>query len=766
MKKCRYSTVFIIVFTMLFNTCTGVINPSITSYAYTERSASVNASSLNVRSNAGTSNSIVAKLSRGTAVTVIGEKNASDGALWYEIRFSGANGTTITGYASQSYIKFPVTYNTDSSFESYLSSQGFPESYKIGLRQIHAEYPNWVFKAQNTNLDWNTVIENESIVGRNLVYKNSVSSWKSTESGAYNWDTSTWPGFDGSSWQAASSDIIRYYMDPRNFLDTTNVFQFLVQSYDGNLQTRAGLESMISGTFLSGGSGSSNGSGSSSNNNSGTVTGPGAAGPGETTSVSPAEETGSGSSAPVNNSAPTGSNGGASLQSPQASISRNFVDRVTSNYGPGMTGSPGSSSGNSQGNSSGGTYMPPSSGSSSYVDIILNAASGSGVNPYVLASMILQEQGNDGKSGSISGSVSGYEGHYNFFNIEAYASGSLTAVQRGLWYASQSGNYGRPWNTVEKSILGGSVYYGDNYVKVGQDTFYLKKFNVQGSNLYKHQYMTNVQGAAGEAEKLASAYTADLKNTALEFKIPIFNNMPDNASSKPLGDGNPNNKLSNLSVDGFNLTPTFNRDVTEYDLIVDTSVSDINVQASVLDASASVSGSGHVSLQSGNNVVNVSITAQNGTVRVYKINVVRQGNGPVNNGSSSGTGSSGGQSGPGGTTETAAQAPAVQETSGSSIVVSPVPDETTAQAPAQTTASPETTAPVQTTAPAQTAADSSRGDINGDGSITILDVVKLQRHVLGVETLPAEQQSAADMNGDGKLDVKDITLIQKTILGV
>ena len=86
----------------------------------------------------------------------------------------------------------------------------------------------------------------------------------------------------------------------------------------------------------------------------------------------------------------------------------------------------------------------------------MNAAAQSGVNPYVLASMIIQEQGSEGTSPLISGSYSGYEGYYNFFNVEAYQSGSMSAIQRGLWYASQSGSYGRPWNSVEKSIIGGA----------------------------------------------------------------------------------------------------------------------------------------------------------------------------------------------------------------------------------------------------------------------------------------------------------------------
>ncbi|MFR5731680.1 MAG: hypothetical protein ACLUD2_06655 [Clostridium sp.] len=75
---------------------------------------------------------------------------------------------------------------------------------------------------------------------------------------------------------------------------------------------------------------------------------------------------------------------------------------------------------------------------------------------------------------SISGNYAGYTGYYNYFNVGAYASDGMGAVQRGLWYASQSGSYGRPWTTPESSIAGGAQFYGTNYVKAGQDTLYLK----------------------------------------------------------------------------------------------------------------------------------------------------------------------------------------------------------------------------------------------------------------------------------------------------
>lgn len=629
------------------------------SYAYTG-TATVKASSLNVRSGPGTGYQTVGRLAAGASVQIIGEQKGNDGNTWYQIQYTGSNGNLYMGFVSSSYIRLPVSYSTDANFEAYLTAQGFPESYKNGLRQLHAQHPNWVFKAKSTGLDWNTVIENEAVLGRNLVSSGSVSSWKSVANGAYNWDNSTWTGFDGSNWVAASEDIIRYYMDPRNFLDDTYVFQFLSHEYDSSTQTKEGLTKMVAGTFLSGSTDSTGTGGSdfSGGNPSG--------GSGGTSSYGPGMSSGSGSSSKgpgryvgtdedVNHgpgvsggSQPSSGNTGSGevrLEAPHASITPKKHTLLASNVsleppgassgqsqpaGPGGSGSntiPDGSVPGSQGpsaeNPSGG-----SNGTETYVDIIMEAASQSGVSPYVLAAMILQEQGNNGTSPLISGTYSGYEGYYNFFNVEAYQSGSMSAIQMGLSYASQSGSYGRPWNTKEKSIIGGAVNYGDNYVKAGQNTFYLKKFNVQGSNMYKHQYMTNIQGAASEAAKLSQAYTA-LKDTALEFQIPIYNNMPEQACVAPTGDGSPNNKLSGLGIDGFGLTPSFNKDTESYNLIVDTSVNQITVNAYTADSNATVSGAGTVALQSGTNDITITVTAQNGSTRIYNIHVVKQDGGPT-----------------------------------------------------------------------------------------------------------------------------------------
>ena len=267
-----------------------------------------------------------------------------------------------------------------------------------------------------------------------------------------------------------------------------------------------------------------------------------------------------------------------------------------------------------------------------YVDILMDAATKSSVSPYVLAAMILQEQGVNGGTPLISGKLFLWIFRFitTHFNVEAYQSGSMSATQMGLRYASQSGSYGRPWNTVEKSILGGAQNYGDNYVKAGQNTFYLKKFNVQGSNPYKHQYMSNVQGAASEAERLSKAYSS-LKNSALEFYMPLFNNMGAGMCCT-YGNGSPNNKLSGLNADGFSLTPSFGKDTLSYNLIVDTSVTSIQISASTADGNASVAGTGNIELTGNSSDIAVTVTAQNGSTRTFTIHVVRQAGGATPSG--------------------------------------------------------------------------------------------------------------------------------------
>lgn len=170
----------------------------------------------------------------------------------------------------------------------------------------------------------------------------------------------------------------------------------------------------------------------------------------------------------------------------------------------------------------------------SYADVLMEVGKRTGMSPYVIASMLIVEQGTSGVGNCISGKVSGYEGYYNYFNISAVAGSGYTAVENGLKYAAKEGTYERPWNSRFKSILGGAEIYVQNYIGNNQNTLYTKKWNVMNglSNVSLHQYMTNIEGAYQEAKNLRNGYLS-VMDESLDFIIPIYENMPNEVATPP-----------------------------------------------------------------------------------------------------------------------------------------------------------------------------------------------------------------------------------------
>ncbi len=521
MKKLFSGFIIMIIF------LTGILPQGIFASA-ANQTGKVTADALNVRSGAGTSYSIVAVIYYGSTVTVTGSANDSSGTKWYKISFS-YSGATKTGYVSSSYITI-VNDNTggtttDKDFEAYMKAQGFPDSYKPMLRTLHQQHPKWIFKAQKLGIDWYEALDEELVLGRNLVHLDSLDSWKSMEKGAYNFTDNYWIGQDGYYWVPASKQIISYYMDPRNFLDDTYIFMFENLSYNSSVHTISGVKAILENTFMKG----------------------------------------------------------------------NFTAPDTKK-----------------------TY--------SYAQTFMDAAAKSGVSPYHLASRCRNEQGVNGAPQSL-GTVKGYENYFNFFDINAYATSTMTAAEMGCKYAKTTNpTYLLPWTNQYKSIVGGSIFLGNGYINKEQDTLYLQKFDMVdgGNGYYYHQYMTCVFGQANEAAMMKNAYTKELLNSALEFKIPVYDNMPAKLYPKPTSSGNNNNLLKSLSISGYKLDQTFDKYTMSYTATISDDVTSVKINAPTLDSGAKVSGAGTVSLVDGKNTVKIKVTAPSGEVRTYTITITKK----------------------------------------------------------------------------------------------------------------------------------------------
>lgn len=657
-------------------------------YADTGKTGTVDAgvTGLRIRTSTDTSSTanVITKVSGGFRFEILDTVYTSDTYAWYHVGFY-LDGTYTEGYVTSEYVTIDedddIDYSEDSDFEEYLNSQNFPESYKEALRELHAKYPKWIFIADFVDKDWDTVVENENVLGRSLIYASAKSSWKSTADGAYDWETGSWYELDSGGWVQASSELVQYALDPRNFLNETNIFMFEDLSYNSSVQSESGVSNIIKDTFM------------------------------------------------------------------EDSSHDLSYDGEEYDYPSGL----------------------------------MYAGRASGVSPYHLATRIIQEQGRSGQGNSISGTVSGYEGYYNYYNQGAYKTATASAVINGLKYAAKTDSATlRPWDTRMKSIIGGAIYIGSRYINRGQDTIYYEKFDMVTP--YTHQYMTNVLAPRSESVTAAAAYSDDTKlNTALVFKIPVYNDMPSSACELPTGDGSPNNALTSLEVEGYALTPTFSIYTTEYDLIVENSVSSVNITADSADSSADVSGTGKHSLEVGINTVKVSVTASNGSEKTYTIKIVRKS--AASSGGNTGDGDNGGNTENAGFSsdflfdEDTATISRVGVGSAASDILNQITFTGGAYGKIYNADGSENNGVVGTgdyfTAYRSDGSVIGKytfviyGDVNGDGQVTSMDLLYVKRHVLETKELEGVYLMAADANrGNDGITSIDLLYIKRHILDI
>ena len=215
--------------------------------------AYINGTNVRIRSEAALNSAtlddstILCEVSR-VFVYINGEKKDAQGDTWYNVKYNG-----ITGYIKNADYVQLVNETVDKDFEAQLAA--FPESYRNYLRELHAVYPNWKFYADNINMTLDKAVSLELV--RKVTDLKSL-SWRSMDLGSYDWGTGKWVTTEKGRWYYVSREVIKYYMDPRNFLNASYIYIFMQQNYDPVRQTEEGLRKVISGTFLEKGYGGEN----------------------------------------------------------------------------------------------------------------------------------------------------------------------------------------------------------------------------------------------------------------------------------------------------------------------------------------------------------------------------------------------------------------------------------------------------------------------------------------------------------------------------
>ena len=439
-----------------------------------------------VRSGANTGSSIQNVVYLGTEFEVLGSSGATSGcsAGWYKVKYYG---NTI-GYVCKSLVeKYTDVTKNDSSYCNTLKNAGFPSSYCPFLSYLHAKHPKWVFKAENTKMNFIDAINGEHSRNYTQISTNARSYLESTtirESGG---------------WRTASDAYVAYMIDPRNYLNEQNIFAFEYLGYDSAFHTSSVIRAMVKGTYLDN----------------------------DTYAGYFIDAAKSYKVSPVHLAARVKQEGGSNANYDSVSGKANGSCSLTTYVCS--------------------TYTKMTSSTTGRITETVNLRNGAGTGNTRLTEGLANETFTlvDTKKYSGSGCSAGwykikltrsFKNIYNYYNIGAYGS---NPVNRGLQTAAGcvDVNPGTPWNSRPKAIKYGAAFIADGYITSGQYTMFYQKFNVGPNTPYgkcTHQYMTNILAPASESLSTYDSYSSQkILDNGYVFKIPVYNNMPSDFTQHP-----------------------------------------------------------------------------------------------------------------------------------------------------------------------------------------------------------------------------------------
>ncbi len=398
------------------------------------------------------------------------------------------------------------------TYRNSLKKKGFPDSYISYLVDLHKKYPNWTFEPFKTGLNWQTAINGErSSHSKQQIRKSSSRStdYYCTCSKCYKNGRYT---YHSGSLVNASEGAVKYYMDPRNWMNEKYIFQFESTSYNKK-QNTSGVEAILKGTWM------------------------------HNSYITYYNTTGKKITYKKN---------GKKVKYSTAIMDAAKYSNLSAYYiASKIVQEVGSTKPNVGGTC--GTRLPfkgiynyYSIGASSTASNGLEWASGylkTTKKTTLYASYDSKKKKGTGKKKTVkNGQYMCYissAGEYYRVRLYNYSHGSYSK-DGAVGYIKKSAlrtqyfNYNRPWTNPYVSIVYGAKYIANSYSK-HQNTLYLQKYNVnkKSGSLYGHEYLVNVNGPSENSVTNYNAYkSAGILKSHRVFYIPVFKNMP-SAPCKP-----------------------------------------------------------------------------------------------------------------------------------------------------------------------------------------------------------------------------------------
>ncbi|MBO7515223.1 MAG: cadherin-like beta sandwich domain-containing protein [Lachnospiraceae bacterium] len=528
---------------------------------------------------------------------------------------------------------FNVFADRDLAYELLLNQLGFPESYYEKLTALHREHPEWAFLPFQTGLTWEEALNGEDAYRLNLTpntvnYPTSYHAVNEIEGHpTFDYDLNAFVIMSAPNWVQASREAIAYYMDPRNFLNSDEIFQFEYLASNPMIQTAEGVERILAGSFMA----ETYVTKPTLYIHDGLVTGiepdttkedflrmlacePGKTihvwnadhsekeigsriGTGDLVTVSDGDLLWGAETLPEDYVEPAhmtytcmiyGDTDGDGTMTKRDYL---FFKRHYKGYyaleGPFVTAADGDRDGDIDNldrlfvKRAAYGYYPMTQRQVNEVEkktakaFALYGADGQTYAECIME--ISEEYGispymlavrlrQEQGTGGTSSLISGtYEGFEGYYNYFNFGASGVTEQE----IVENGLTYAKEngWNSPGAAIRGGAERIVEKYIAAGQFTLYLQKFNVIKNGVYapyRHQYMQNLLAARNEAVRTARVYTElGCMDNGYIFYIPVYEDMPDVPAAKPVQDGNPNPYLQGIEVAGIETVEVTTPEETE-----------------------------------------------------------------------------------------------------------------------------------------------------------------------------------------------------------
>ena len=150
----------------------------------------------------------------------------------------------------------------------------------------------------------------------------------------------------------------------------------------------------------------------------------------------------------------------------------------------------------------------------------------------------------------------------------------------------------------------------------------------EGQTSQSYTYTFRVKGTGST--------TISVVNTAIASWDEVVTSPTDSTTINLISRGeveknySSDNNLASLEVEGYSLSPEFNKNTTNYKVEVDSNTTSVNVKATANDSKARISGIGDIEVGEGANTINVVVEAENGSTKTYTIVVNVKEKDPIN----------------------------------------------------------------------------------------------------------------------------------------